>query len=62
MKKMITPTDLQVPFKSMDASGHYDWKKQTYQLENCKFGTYATTSSGTYRGSWSDTNWDNVSD
>ena len=66
MKKMITPTDLQMSLEAMDASGHYDWKRQAYQLDNCKWGTNQTTTISTNRstsgGYISDTNFDSYTD
>lgn len=44
---MIRPIDLKRETKAMDVSGHYDWEKQTFQLDNCKFGTFQTTSIST---------------
>ena len=61
MKKMIAPTDLQSKCEPLDVSGKYDWKKQTYQYD-CKFGTSASTSTGTFRNGLNDTNWDSVND
>jgi hypothetical protein len=43
----ITPTALGQRGADMDATGVYDWEKQRYQYDVCKFGTYQTTRSGT---------------
>ena len=47
MKKTIKPIDLQVKTTTMDASGKYNWEKQVYEYDSCKFGTYASTYNGT---------------
>ena len=64
MKKMIIPTDFQVSLKAMDVSGHYDWQKQAYQLENCKFGTtqWTTFQTGSILSGTSDSNSDSCTD
>ncbi len=65
MKKMISPADLQAKTVAQDVTGKYDWEKQTYQFNECKFGTTNRTSMGTSSGICNlsdDTNWDSYTD
>lgn len=65
MKKMISPADLQAKTVAQDVTGKYDWNKQTYMFNECKFGTNSSTSMGTRSGIHSmgdDTNWDSYTD
>ncbi len=69
MKKTIKPIDLQVKTTTMDASGKYNWEKQVYEYDSCKFGTYASTYNGTSSSSSNtglyysdDSNSDSISD
>lgn len=65
MKKMITPADLQQKVIPMPVSGKYDWEKQTYSFDACKWGTTRLTNSSTCSGQYStmdDSNNDNISD
>lgn len=59
--KKLTPIDLQQKVTSLSISGKYDWNKQVYQYDSCKFGTMNRTSSQTCSGQF---NWvdDNPSD
>ena len=50
MKDLISPIDLQAKSTPLDVSGKYDWKKQVYQYDSCKWGTSNRTSSGTITG------------
>ena len=50
MKKMLTPTDLQTKIVPIEVSGNYNWEKQTYQYDNCKWGTSRMTSNQTCSG------------
>lgn len=43
----ITPTALGQRGTDIDASGVYDWEKQSYQYNVCKWGTNQSTRSGT---------------
>ena len=43
----ITPTALGQRGADMDATGVYDWEKQSYQYNVCKWGTTQNTQSGT---------------
>ena len=43
----ITPSALGQRGTDIDATGVYDWEKQSYQYNVCKWGTYNTTRSGT---------------
>jgi hypothetical protein len=43
----ITPTALGQRGADTDATGVYDWEKQRYLYNVCKWGTYNTTRSGT---------------
>ncbi len=49
---MITPTDLKAQSVMLNVSGKYDWKKQTYSYDACKFGTSSRTSSQTCSGQY----------
>ncbi len=65
MKKMLTPADLQTRTVTQDVSGKYDWKKQVYQYDACKWGTTSRTSFGTNSGQFGfsdDSNTDSYSD
>lgn len=50
MKEKITPIDLQSKSTPMDVSGKYDWKKQVYQYDSCKFGSSSRTTNQTCSG------------
>lgn len=52
MKKMLTPTDLQTKIVPLKVSGNYNWEKQAYQYDNCKWGTSLFTSNQTCSGQW----------
>ncbi len=43
----ITPSALGQRGADIDATGVYDWEKQAYQYNVCKWGTTQTTNSGT---------------
>lgn len=63
----ITPTALGQRGADMDATGVYDWEKQRYQYNVCKWGTYNNTQTGTssYVGNFlssDDHNMDNYTD
>ena len=65
MKKMITPLALQTKSVPMNVSGKYDWKKQAYEFDACKFGTSSRTSFGTNSGQFNfsdDSNTDSYND
>lgn len=65
MKKMITPADLQQKTVAQDTTGTYDWEKQVYQFDTCKWGTTSSTSFGTNSGQWNfsdDSNSDSYTD
>ena len=65
MKKMLTPADLQASTVTQNVSGKYDWKKQTYQYDSCKWGTASRTNFGTNSGQLrfsDDSNSDSYSD
>ena len=47
MKKIIRPIDLQAKTTPLDISGKYNWEKQVYEYDSCKFGTNNMTSMGT---------------
>ena len=43
----ITPTALGQRGADIDATGVYDWEKQSYQYNVCKWGTNNSTRTGT---------------
>ena len=55
MKKMLTPTDLQTKIVPLQVSGSYNWEKQAYQYDNCKWGTNSRTSNQTCSGQFNHT-------
>ena len=60
----ITPTALGQRVTTVDASGTYDWEKQSYQYNACKWGTSQGTSIGTTSGGFNqdDTALDSYTD
>lgn len=69
MNNTTLPTFFAKRGTDVDASGSYDWAKQAYQYDCCKFGTYNSTRAGTssYVGSGTipmsdDNNFDNYND
>ena len=46
-KEKIRPSSLGKRGTDMDATGVYDWEKQSYQYDNAKFGTFNQTRNGT---------------
>lgn len=52
MKDLIRPIDLQAKSTPLDVSGKYDWKKQVYQYDSCKFGSTSRTQNQTCSGQY----------
>ena len=65
---MIKPADLLLKSATQNVNGVYNWKKQQYEFDAVKLGTYQTTNMGTSSKSFQgviysdDNNMDNYSD
>ena len=46
-KETIRPSSLGKSGTCVDATGVYDWQKQSYQYDLCKLGTFSQTRNGT---------------
>lgn len=56
MIKKLTPSDMQSKVTPIKIAGHYNWKKQVFEENTCKWGTNSMTSRQTCSGqnSWVD--------
>ena len=50
--KKLTPIDLQAKSTPIDVTGKYNWEKQAYEYDVCKWGTRNSTSNQTCSGQY----------